>query len=670
MSGIHYLVLRTIKGIILVLILATACNETRSLTEETPQEIVTTNRPLTSVDKATPAGSAGLSPELEQMSVQDKDARTGIEEVDRVIDIVLSHDFGARRALVRLTTAGCTRALGLGGPPKCVNGLPEETPVEYLPLLGPGEGETVLPENLDRSLDFQAESLYLAYSRRGKPDDDIYYAPGAYVLVFESGDSEGVPFIFVHLNIEGRIIRLDYAAWDPVLLMEQEADKVLFAPRLPLQANLSAVTITPTPTPFMFEGTGQILEFDVSSELERPGSGDSILLLWETAGGTAEICVSYGGRPDNYCLDVSPTGQMTYTLRTEDPVADHWADITLSVRDDFATLEEEIRIHLRCHYAWFTEDLTKWCPSGPADESEAIAQLFERGRTMVSGHLIWVLFDEPADLCRNYNLFTDSNDEVVKADPPQGLLGPGDSAAFLWQGTLPGTEDLPERLGWASSPEEAYSMSYQCERRPDSVGNCYLSAADGSVFLVNVSGVAPDETGIAVAEGTCRRIGTVTEPTAESQDGGGGPCKSPFYLAWAYHGLEELSDQLGSALEAASIEGATAAANAYGENWVEYDEATTTSRVCNFSTLETDFRVSLTVEDLADLNSLGDLLASVIEVIIELPDEAIPGAQPGLIQISFSDGESVLPMRFTVLAAEQALADGLSGADLFNALQQ
>ena len=88
-------------------------------------------------------------------------------ELDPVISAVLSNDLEARRALIHFTTAGCTNAQGLGGPPKCEPGQTEGTPVQYLPILGPGEGVTVLPEDLDRSLDFQAETLCQSLSGIG-----------------------------------------------------------------------------------------------------------------------------------------------------------------------------------------------------------------------------------------------------------------------------------------------------------------------------------------------------------------------------------------------------------------------------------------------------------------------------------------------------------------------
>ena len=90
---------------------------------------------------------------------------TNRPEVNRVATAVLSNDLEARRELVHYTTAGCTNALGLGGPPKCDPGQAEGTPVDYLPILGPGEGAPILPEAVNEVLGFPAETFYAAYRR-------------------------------------------------------------------------------------------------------------------------------------------------------------------------------------------------------------------------------------------------------------------------------------------------------------------------------------------------------------------------------------------------------------------------------------------------------------------------------------------------------------------------
>src|SRR5215208_5097270 len=59
-------------------------------------------------------------------------ARTGIKEIDRVLDAI--GDTSKLRSLVQLTATRCTKQEGLGGPPKCLPGEGEGTPVEVLPF--------------------------------------------------------------------------------------------------------------------------------------------------------------------------------------------------------------------------------------------------------------------------------------------------------------------------------------------------------------------------------------------------------------------------------------------------------------------------------------------------------------------------------------------------------
>lgn len=148
-----------------------------------------------------------------QDPVTDGEGKELPPELEPVITAVLNNDLQARQALVHFTTAGCTNAQGLGGPPKCEPDQTEGTLIQYLPMLGPGEGVTVLPEDLDHSLDFQVETLYAVSQRANQPIRDVYYPPGEYGLFFADGEKDGIiQFVLVHVNTAGQIVRLDYLA--------------------------------------------------------------------------------------------------------------------------------------------------------------------------------------------------------------------------------------------------------------------------------------------------------------------------------------------------------------------------------------------------------------------------------------------------------------------------
>ena len=132
---------------------------------------------------------------------------TSIPQIDSVIEAILSNDLAARQALVRLASVGCTTAGGLGSTPKCEDGQAEGTAVEFLPLGGPGEGSSVLPQDVAGILDFEAESLYGAFAVMDELPQEPEFPRGAYALFFTISGGTGT--VILRLDKEGHIVRLD-----------------------------------------------------------------------------------------------------------------------------------------------------------------------------------------------------------------------------------------------------------------------------------------------------------------------------------------------------------------------------------------------------------------------------------------------------------------------------
>ena len=65
------------------------------------------------------------------------------------------------------------------------------------------------PEEIDLAVDFHAESLYAAFRHKDEPDLETTFAPGAYVLVFPTGEVLMGTNVLVHLNEAGKMVRLD-----------------------------------------------------------------------------------------------------------------------------------------------------------------------------------------------------------------------------------------------------------------------------------------------------------------------------------------------------------------------------------------------------------------------------------------------------------------------------
>lgn len=133
---------------------------------------------------------------------------------------------------------------------------------------------------------------------------------------------------------------------------------------------------------------------------------------------------------------------------------------------------------------------------------------------------------------------------------------------------------------------------------------------------------------------------------------------------WNRRPLPELSEQVQAALDAAGIAGASTSAVAYGEDCIDPQ----TNTVQYFATMETDFFVTLQVEDLANLDALSELAAEVLAVLDGFPPNSTPGPQPGYIGITFVAGEEECNLWFTVEQAADARSRGLSGAALLEAL--
>jgi hypothetical protein len=131
--------------------------------------------------------------------------RTGIAEVDRVIDAMLSPDRDAVTRMVHFLTTPCTTREGLGGPPKCGPAETDGTPVEVFPVGGP-EGTFMGRAEIDHLVPSQVAGLYAVYRVPANAYREAYWPAGNYGVVFLRPDSSFV----IALVDESGIVRLDY----------------------------------------------------------------------------------------------------------------------------------------------------------------------------------------------------------------------------------------------------------------------------------------------------------------------------------------------------------------------------------------------------------------------------------------------------------------------------
>jgi hypothetical protein len=153
--------------------------------------------------------------------------RTGNADVDEVIAAVESGDPGRLRDLIRFTTIPCTRAEGLGGPPKCEAGEADGTPLEVLPFLGP-EGHFLRKVDLADFPGVSVIGVYAGYKVSDSAYSEESYPAGEYAVAFTGGENQ--PDVIIH--IRDGIVRIDYL-YPPTSLdetIQRDASELILAP--------------------------------------------------------------------------------------------------------------------------------------------------------------------------------------------------------------------------------------------------------------------------------------------------------------------------------------------------------------------------------------------------------------------------------------------------------
>lgn len=159
--------------------------------------------------------------------VHDADIRTGLDEVDQIIDMVLAGDINEFRQRIKFTTSGCTHEMALGGPPKCREGESEGALVEVLPFLGP-EGHFLRRDELNEWQGIDVAGLYSVYRVSDEAFSDKDYPAGEYGIVFRTKS----PNFIVTLQVEnGSILRIDSLfGTPPEINFERDAQEIILPP--------------------------------------------------------------------------------------------------------------------------------------------------------------------------------------------------------------------------------------------------------------------------------------------------------------------------------------------------------------------------------------------------------------------------------------------------------
>jgi hypothetical protein len=133
---------------------------------------------------------------------------------------------------------------------------------------------------------------------------------------------------------------------------------------------------------------------------------------------------------------------------------------------------------------------------------------------------------------------------------------------------------------------------------------------------------------------------------------------------WATQSLPDESVLLGNALQKAGVAFISARAEAFGENC--YDAV---FRVAvSFSTMETDFHISLAVDDLNNKEEMGNIMYIIIKTILDFPQGTFPGPNAGYIGINFQSETSELNLWFQISFIQSDIINGMKGIELFDKL--
>ena len=161
-------------------------------------------------------------------------------------------------------------------------------------------------------------------------------------------------------------------------------------------------------------------------------------------------------------------------------------------------------------------------------------------------------------------------------------------------------------------------------------------------------------------------IVTLSTPHIDQPPDGNIPTTAPnpqdCGYQWANQNLPELSSSFQTSIQALQAE-AQANAYAFGENCMLPDGS-----VGGFGAMETDFNVTLKVNDLTNESELGEWIVKVMQVIENIPPEQIVGPQPGRVSMIFQSNGDQKIINFYINQYE-ALSPGLSNAEIYQALQ-
>lgn len=229
-----------------------------------------------------------------------------------------------------------------------------------------------------------------------------------------------------------------------------------------------------------------VLSFTASSSRVNPG--EVVTLSWEVTGPKAEMgeCLypddghlSHPCFPKTYAV-VPLVGTRTVTIPKE---ARYSVLFMLNVQNDSGSLldHESIYLEISCPTTWFfgsaPAEYGTTCPQDEVVTSQAAWQTFEHGSMMWNARTneILVLLANGHRLGSPNQWDSSMPEYDPSVIPPEGLYQPVRGFGLAWR-------DARDAIGWATAPEFAFNLTYQCSVYRYHELNCYYQDPNGRII--------------------------------------------------------------------------------------------------------------------------------------------------------------------------------------------
>jgi hypothetical protein len=151
-----------------------------------------------------------------------------IPELDKIIAVVLQDEAQELVQLLEFTPLQCTKADGLGGPPKCTPDENEGDIVEVLPMMGP-EGHFLRKEEMHEWGGLEITELYAVYKNAEDVFVDENYPAGEYAIAFMGKGKPEITHVTLQVS-NGKIVRIDFGIGNPPDINENDGRIYLVSP--------------------------------------------------------------------------------------------------------------------------------------------------------------------------------------------------------------------------------------------------------------------------------------------------------------------------------------------------------------------------------------------------------------------------------------------------------